>query len=74
MTKSIIFYIGFLLIVILFTEEFHQSLKWARGALQEYPHLKRIAYPLAVLLAILAALLIANSLITLFIGIRYSYE
>lgn len=73
MTRSIIFYVGFLLIVILFTEEFRQILKWARGALRQYPHLKCIAYPLAALLAVLAALLIAHSLLTLF-GLKYAYD
>jgi hypothetical protein len=74
MIESIIFYAGFFLIVILFTEEFQKALRWAREALQAYPHWKPLAYPLAVLLAILVAMLIVNSIITLFTGIKYSYE
>jgi hypothetical protein len=74
MIESIIFYAGFLLIVILFKEEFQKSLRWAWEALQAYPNLKPLAYPLAVLLAILVAMLIVNSIITLFTGIKYSYE
>jgi hypothetical protein len=72
--QFIIFFAGFLLLLLLFTEEFARSLAWLRDLLKQNPRLRFIAYPLAIVLVILAAFLILNSLISLFGSAPFSYE
>jgi len=71
--KTALFYAGFFLIFILFSEEFARGIKWLRELLQLRPRLKVVVYPLALLLAGAGLLLIGSSLASLF-GLKFSYE
>jgi hypothetical protein len=65
---------GLLLIIVLCTEEFRRGLAWARATLEQRPHLKPLAYPLAVLLSLATGLIIVNALISLILSLTFSYE
>ncbi|MEW6386781.1 MAG: hypothetical protein AB1491_04610 [Thermodesulfobacteriota bacterium] len=67
-------YAGFFLILILFSEDFRRLCQWLKGRLEERPALKILAYPLAAGLLLIAAGLIATSLLRLFFGLRFSYD
>jgi hypothetical protein len=71
---SLLFYAGFLLIFLLFSEEFNNFLKWVKGRLRRYSWLKILVYPLAGLLFLAALLIIGNSLISLFTSLKFSYD
>ncbi len=73
MASLILFYAGFLLILILFTEEFGQAVHWLRATLKQYPRYRAIAYPLIFLLAIAAGLIITSTLIRL-ATLTFSYD
>jgi len=71
--KTALFFAGFFLIFILFSEEFARGMKCLRGLLKLRPGGKAVVYPLALLLAGAGLLLIGSSLISLF-GLKFSYE
>ena len=73
MLKTALFFAGFFLIFILFSEEFARGIKCLRELLKLRPRLKAVVYPLALLLAGAGLLLIGSSLISLF-GLKFSYE
>ncbi len=73
MVSLILFYAGFLLILIIFAEEFARAVRWLRAALQRYPRYKIIAYPLIFLLAVAAGLIITSTLIR-FADLTFSYN
>jgi hypothetical protein len=72
--KTALFYAGFFLIFILFSEEFARVIKWLGGVLRRHPQLKVVVYPLALLLAAAGLLIIGNSLVSLFTAFKFSYE
>lgn len=74
MFRTSLFYIGFFLIFILFSEEFNNLLKYVRSMVKIYPILKLIVYPIAMLLAAVFLIIIGNSLISLITSIKFSYE
>ncbi len=74
MIRTILFYAGFLLFMVLFSEEFARALVWLRARLAQYPHYRLIAYPLVVLLLLAAGIIIAASLIKLATNATFSYE
>ena len=67
-------YGGFFLVVILFSEECRRLVAWFWRMVRQYPRLRVLFYPLAMLLVIGAAALIANSFIRLFITVLFSYD
>jgi hypothetical protein len=72
--KEILFYVGFLLIILLFTEEFARAVRWLRVYVKQYPQHRIIVYPLVVALMAAAGFIIASSLIYFATGIIFSYE
>ncbi len=73
MASLILFYAGFLLILILFTEEFGRAVHWLRATLKQYPRYKALAYPLIFLLTVAAGLIITSTLIR-FAALTFSYD
>ena len=74
MIKEILFYAGFLLIIMLFSDEFARAVKWLRAHVQQYPQHRIIVYPLVLVLIVVAGIIIANSLIRLCTGFSFSYD
>lgn len=74
MVKEILFYAGFLLIIMLFSEEFARAVKWLRAYVQQYPQHRIIVYPLVLVLIVVAGIIIANSLIRLCTIFSFSYD
>ena len=74
MLKTALFYAGFFLIFILFSEEFARGIEWLRQLLKLRPRLKVLVYPLALLLAGAGLLLMAGSLLSLFTKVKFAYE
>ena len=74
MLETALFYAGFFLVFILFSEEFARVIKWLTGFLRRHPRLKVVVYPLALLLAGAGLLIIGNTLISLFTAVKFSYE
>lgn len=72
--KAVLQYAGFFLVLLLCSEEFRRLLRWFRNIVQQYPRLRFLFYPLATLLVIAAAVLIANSLLHLFGTVLFSYD
>jgi hypothetical protein len=72
--KEILFYAGFLLIIMLFSEEFARAVKWLRAYVQQYPQHRIIVYPLVLVLIVVAGIIIANSLIRLCTIFSFSYD
>jgi uncharacterized protein YacL len=72
--KEILFYAGFLLIVLLFSEEFARAVKWLRAHVQQYPQHRIIVYPLVLVFIVVAGIIIANSLIRLCTSFSFSYD
>jgi hypothetical protein len=72
--RTILFYAGFLLILILFSEEFARALTWLRGFLQRSPRYRIIVYPLLFLLIAAAGIIIANSLVKFATTLIFSYD
>jgi hypothetical protein len=54
--RTILFYAGFLLIIMLFSEEFARALKWLRARLKRSCRSRIIVYPLLLLLIVVAGL------------------
>lgn len=73
MLEMLLSALGFLLILILFSEELKLFLDRTGGILQQHPILKFVAYPVGALLMVIAAGLIVNSLIKLMTAARF-YE
>jgi uncharacterized protein YacL len=72
--KEILFYVGFLLIIMLFSEEFARAVKRLQAHVQQYPQHRIIVYPLVLVLIVVAGIIIANSLIRLCTGFSFSYD
>jgi hypothetical protein len=72
--RAILFYVGFLLILILFSEEFARALTWLRARLQRSPPYRLIVYPLLVLVIIAAGIIIVTSLIEFATTFTFSYD
>jgi hypothetical protein len=72
--RTILFYAGFLLIIILFSEEFARALKWLRVCVRRYPQYRLILYPLLLVLIVAAGIIIATSLIEFSSAITFSYD
>jgi hypothetical protein len=73
MSEFILGALGFLLVIALFSEEFGLLLKWLNGILRQYPYLKLIVYPLAVLILLAITALLVNSLLQL-VSLKFSYD
>jgi len=74
MIRTILFYAGFLLFIVLFSEEFARAAVWLRARLAQHPHYRIIAYPLVGLLLLAAGIIIVASLIKLSTTATFSYE
>jgi hypothetical protein len=72
--KAVLQFAGFLLILLLFSEEFKRLVSWFWEVIRQEPRLKIILYPLALLLMVVAGALIVHSIITLFTTVLFSYE
>jgi hypothetical protein len=72
--RTILFYAGFLLIIILFTEEFARALDWLRTRLKRSPGYRLIVYPLLLLLIFGAGFIIVASLIKFTTTLTFSYD
>ena len=72
--RTILFYAGFLLIIILFSEEFARALEWLRAGLKRSPRYRIIVYPLLVLLIVAAGIIIVTSLIKFSTTLTFSYD
>jgi hypothetical protein len=72
--RAILFYTGFLLFIILFSEEFARALKWLRARLQHSPRYRLIVYPLLLLLIVVAGFIIVTSLIQFSTTLTFSYD
>jgi H+/Cl- antiporter ClcA len=72
--RVILFYAGFLLIIILFSEEFARALKWLQAHAQRSPRHRLIIYPLLLVLLVVAGIIIAASLIDFSTTITFSYD
>jgi hypothetical protein len=72
--RTILFYAGFLLILILFSEEFARALEWLRARLQRSPRYRIIVYPLLLLLIVVAGIIIVTSLIKFSTTLSFSYD
>jgi nitrate reductase gamma subunit len=62
MSGTILFYAGFLLLILLFSEEFARAAAWLKTQLAQSPQYQLIAYPLIALLLLAAGIIIAASL------------
>jgi hypothetical protein len=74
MIWTILFYVGLLLLIALFSEEFARVLAWLRRKLNQYPRYRIIAYPLIMLLLLLAGIIIATSIIKFTTTATFSYD
>ncbi len=74
MIRIILFYIGFLLIIILFSEEFARAGPWLRAFIKRHPRFRIVIYPVLLALIIVAGLLMANSLISFVTDTAFSYD
>ena len=72
--RTILFYAGFLLIIILFSEEFARALEWLRTRLKRSPRCRIIVYPLLLLLIAAAGFIIVTSLIKFSTSLTFSYD
>jgi hypothetical protein len=71
--KAILFYAGFFLLIILFSEEFARAVRRLRSHLEHHPRHKIIAYPLVFILVVITGIIIAISLIN-FAANTFSYD
>jgi hypothetical protein len=74
MIKTILFYLGFLVFIALFSEEFARAVAWLQGRLAQVPRYRRLAYPIILALMVLAGILIAVSLIKFATSSTFSYD
>jgi hypothetical protein len=72
--KAVLPYAGFFLIVLLCSEECRRLVAWFWQVIRREPRLRIILYPLAALLMMGAAALIAHAVIALFTTVWFSYE
>jgi hypothetical protein len=72
--RAILFYAGFLLIIISFSEEFVRALKWLRVRLKRFPRYRIIVYPLLLLPIVVAGFIIVTSLIKFSTALTFSYD
>jgi hypothetical protein len=72
--REILYYVGFLLILLLFTDEFARLVQWLRWYSRQHPRRRFILYPLIIVLGVLAGAIIASSLIRLATGFTFTYE
>jgi predicted PurR-regulated permease PerM len=72
--RTILFYVGFLLIIVLFSEEFARALEWLRARLKRSPRSRIIVYPLLLLLIVIAGFIIVTSLIKFSTALTFSYD
>jgi len=72
--RTILFYAGFLLVIMLFSEEFARALKWLRTRLKGSPRGRIIVYPLLLLLIVAAGFIIVTSLIKFSTTLTFSYD
>jgi len=72
--KTILFFAGFLLFIILFSEEFARVLEWLRTRLKQSPRYRIIIYPLLLLLTVVAGFIIVASLIKFSTTFTFSYD
>jgi hypothetical protein len=72
--RAILFVAGFLLIIMLFSEESARTMKWLRARLQDSPRYRFIVYPLLVLLIVAAGIIIVASLIEFSTALTFSYD
>lgn len=72
--RTILFYAGFLLIIVLFSEEFARALEWLRALLKRSPRYRIIVYPLLLLLIVVAGFIIVTSLIKFSTALTFSYD
>jgi hypothetical protein len=73
-TRKILFFAGFLLLIFLFSEEFARALGWLRDSLKRSPRYRLIIYPLLFMLLVAAGIIIATSLIDFATGPTFSYD
>ncbi len=74
MIGTILFYAGFLLLLLLFTEEFARAAAWLKAQLAQYPQYRLIAYPVIAVLLLAAGIIIATSLLEFATTGPFSYE
>ena len=72
--RTILFYAGFLLIIIFFSEEFARALTWLRIRLKRSPRYRIIVYPVLLLLIAVAGIIIVTSLIKFATALTFSYD
>ena len=72
--RTILFYAGFFLIIVLFSEEFARALEWSRVRLKGSPRYRIIIYPLLLLLIAAAGFIIFTSLIKFSTTLTFSYD
>jgi uncharacterized protein YacL len=72
--EGFLFYIGFFLLLLLFSDEFARAVRRLRAHLDRHPRSKILAYPLILVLAVIAGLIIANSLMRLATAVPFSYD
>jgi hypothetical protein len=72
--QAVLPFAGFFLLVLLCSEECRRLASWFWRVVRQEPRLKIILYPLAALLMVGAAALIAHSVLTLFTTVPFSYE
>ena len=72
--RAFLFYAGFLLIIIFFSEEFARALEWLRARLRRSPRYRIILYPLLLLLIVVAGIIIVTSLIQFSTALTFSYD
>jgi predicted nucleic acid-binding Zn ribbon protein len=72
--KAVLPYAGLILLILLCSEECRRLVSYFWQVTRQEPRLKIILYPLAALLMVGAAALIAHSVFVLFTTVTFSYE
>ena len=72
--QTVLQYAGLFLVILLCSEEVRRLLARCRRRMRESPRLNFLYYPLAAVFVILAAALIVNSFLTLFLSVLFSYD
>jgi hypothetical protein len=71
--RVILLYAGFLLFIILFSEEFARALRWLLTRVKQPSRFRILIYPLFLMLLVVAGIIIAISLIE-FSNLTFSYD